>query len=54
MATLTLQPPRGRCMAWISRALPGLQAGLGQAQNTFELVSNAAQTLEKRWQEPED
>lgn len=47
MATLTLQPARGRCMAW-------LQAGLGQAQNTSELVSNAAQTLEKRWQEPED
>lgn len=41
-------------MHGLDKPLPGLQAGLGQAQNTFELVSNAAQTLEKRWQEPED
>lgn len=44
MATLTLQPPRGRCVAWTSRALPWLPAGLGQTRNTFELASKVAQT----------
>lgn len=56
MATLTLQPLRGRCVAWTSRALPWLQAGLGQTQITFELASKVAQIPEekKETQEPED
>lgn len=54
MATLTLQPLRGRCVAWTSRALPWLQARLGQTQNTFELASKVARTREERKQEPED
>lgn len=48
MATLTLQLLRGRCVAWTSRALPWLQAELGQTQNTYELASKVAQIPEER------
>lgn len=54
MATLTLQTLRGRCVAQTSRALPWLQAGLGQSQNTFELASKVVPTPEERKREPED